>query len=328
MSETPPAVRLVTVADEEAGQRLDNFLLRHVRGVPKTRIYKALRKGEVRVNKGRAKPDTRLVAGDVVRIPPVRESQARGQTHVPARWAERIAAAIVADDTNLLAINKPSGLAVHGGSGVDLGLIESLRLMYPEARYLELVHRLDRDTSGLILVARRASVLRELHAALRGDGVDKRYRCLVAGQWPAHLKQVEAPLERTTRASGERVVRVSGEGRAALTRFRVLERFSGATLLEAKPVTGRTHQIRVHARQAGHPILGDAKYGSPESERCTEQLQLPRLFLHAAALTFTVAERRYQLEAPLDAVLESALARLRRHSDTEAVEHSGEGDQG
>lgn len=298
-------MRLITVSEDEAGQRLDNYLLRQLNGVPKTRLYKAIRKGEVRVNKGRVKPDVRLNAGDIVRVPPVREVQTQSKNHLTARWAERIAASVVLDNDDLLVVNKPSGLAVHGGSGVDVGLIESLRQMYPEQRYMELVHRLDRDTSGLILIAKRASVLRELHGLLRGNGIDKRYLTLVYGRWPAYMKEVDAPLDKFSLPSGERMVKVSGEGKRALTRFQVVARLQGATLVEAKPVTGRTHQIRVHARHAGHPILGDPKYASPESQALTERLGLKRLFLHAASLRFTTNTQRYELKAPLPAELQA-----------------------
>lgn len=302
-------VRLLTVSDEESGQRLDNYLLRLLSGVPKTRLYKAIRKGEVRVNKGRVKPDTRLHGGDVVRVPPFRESDKPAQA-TSHRWMERIRANIVLDEGDLLVINKPSGLAVHGGSGIDAGLIETLRAMYPEQRYLELVHRLDRDTSGLIMVARRASALRELHDQLRRDGVDKRYQCLTLGRWPAHLKKVDAPLEKYALGSGERMVKVSGEGKSSITQYRVLRRWKHATLIEAKPVTGRTHQIRVHCRHVSHPILGDSKYETPEAAALARELGLTRLFLHAASLNFQLGGERYRLEAPLPEELERVCARL------------------
>ncbi|EED35138.1 ribosomal large subunit pseudouridine synthase C [Luminiphilus syltensis NOR5-1B] len=311
MSENRVSARLVTVTEEESGQRLDNYLLRTLQGVPKTRLYRAVRKGEVRVNKGRAKVDLRLKAGDTVRLPPLVASQPKGPAPVSGRWRKAIGGSIVLDTADLLALNKPSGLAVHGGSGVDVGLIESLRAMFPEQRYLELVHRLDRDTSGLILVAKRASVLRDLHAQLRDGEIDKRYQCLVSGRWPAYLKQVDGPLERYSLASGERRVRVSVDGKPSLTRFRVLERFQDATLLEAKPVSGRTHQIRVHALQAGHPILGDAKYSNAESEALTAAVTANRLFLHAESLRFKLGDHPCELSAPLDSSLRAVLERLR-----------------
>jgi 23S rRNA pseudouridine955/2504/2580 synthase len=221
-------------------------------------------------------------------------------TRIPDRWSQRIDRSIIHNDKDLMVIDKPTGLAVHGGSGVQFGLIESLRQMFPDQRYMELVHRLDRDTSGLVMIAKRASTLRELHALLRGDGVDKRYLALVAGKWPAHRARVEASLEKTALPSGERIVRVTPEGRRSLTDFRVVERYRGATLVEAKPVTGRTHQIRVHAQHAGHPILGDPKYGSEEQFALAKAHGLKRLFLHAQRLEFRLGGRRYYFEAQLD----------------------------
>ncbi|MEE4202115.1 MAG: 23S rRNA pseudouridine(955/2504/2580) synthase RluC [Halieaceae bacterium] len=306
-----PGVRFITVSADEAGQRLDNYLLRSLPGVPKTRIYRAVRKGEVRVNKSRAKAETRLDAGDQIRVPPISVTERRDAGQVPSQWAERIRRAIVLDRPELMVINKPTGLAVHGGSGVSVGLIESLRKLYPEQRYMELVHRLDRDTSGLILVAKKASVLRDLHAQLRGDKMDKRYLALVAGKWPAHTRLVNAPLEKISLKSGERMVRVAAGGRPSKTAFRVIERFPGATLIEAKPITGRTHQIRVHSLHVGHPILGDAKYRFDESDALTVSLGLKRLFLHAAALSFTVGDETISLEAPLDEELTSVCDALR-----------------
>lgn len=304
----PRQARILTIEENGAGQRLDNFLMRELKGVPRTRLYRALRKGEVRVNKGRARADYRLVAGDQVRIPPLRVPTPGERAPAPNALREELDRAIVYEDDSLLVVNKPSGLAVHGGSGVSFGMIETLRQMRPDAAYLELVHRLDRDTSGLVLVARRAAVLRELHRLLRDKEVDKRYLALVAGKWPAATRAVDAPLEKNVLQSGERMVRVGRDGKPALTEFRVLERLPGATLVEAMPVTGRTHQIRVHARHAGHPLLGDDKYSSPESQALTRELGLRRLFLHAESLRFTLAEAgEFKLHAPLEASLERAL---------------------
>ena len=293
-------VQFIELSDEESGQRLDNYLMRVLGGVPKTRIYKAIRTGEVRVNKGRAKPERKLNAGDVIRIPPISIAAREEGRRVPDRWSQRIDRSIIHNDSELMVIDKPTGLAVHGGSGVQFGLIESLRQMFPDQRYMELVHRLDRDTSGLVMIAKRASVLRELHTLLRGDGVDKRYLALVVGKWPAYRARVEASLEKSALPSGERIVRVTPEGRRSLTDFRVIERYRGATLIEAKPVTGRTHQIRVHAQHAGHPILGDAKYGSEEQLNIAKTHGLKRLFLHAQRLEFRLGGQRYCFEAPLD----------------------------
>lgn len=296
-------VRLIEVTDLDEGQRLDNYLLRILNGVPKTRLYKAIRKGEVRVNKGRAKPETKLALGDVVRIPPFQEQERGAPKAASHFWVEQLREAIVYDAGDLLVIDKPSGLAVHGGSGITAGLIETLRLMYPDQRYLELVHRLDRDTSGLIMVAKRASVLRELHEQLRSDRIDKRYQALVIGRWPAHLRSIDAPLEKYSLGSGERRVKVSSAGRKSLTQYRVLSRWRQATLLEAKPVTGRTHQIRVHCRHVNMPILGEQKYAVPESDELTARIGLDRLFLHAARLSFELSGSRVVLEAPLPPAL-------------------------
>ena len=297
-TQTEVPVEWRVVLPEEAGQRLDNFLQRVRGGVPKTRIYRAIRKGEVRVDKGRVKPDIRLEAGVCVRIPPLRVPE-KAEAAGAAGWRSRLRAAIVREEATLLVINKPPGLAVHGGSGVNVGLIETLRAMYDTDRYLELVHRLDRDTSGLLLVARRASTLRSLHGLLRSNGVDKRYLCLVSGRWPAHLKRVDAPLEKFSLPSGERRVKVAATGRQSLTTFRVVTRWPSMTLVEAKPVTGRTHQIRVHCQHAGFPILGDAKYADDAADRLAEKLRLKRLFLHAASLSFRLEEQNYSLQAAL-----------------------------
>jgi 23S rRNA pseudouridine955/2504/2580 synthase len=303
-------VRFLTVDERGDGQRLDNFVLRECPAVPKTRLYRAMRKGEIRVNKGRAKPDQRLALGDIVRLPPLQTPEPRQIGAAPPGWQERLAASVVFEDDQLLAINKPSGLAVHGGSGLQFGLIETLRAMRPETRFLELVHRLDRETSGLILIAKRPAALKALHALLRGrGGIDKRYLALTQGRWPRHLRLIEAPLQRFERKSGERQVRVAREGKPSQTEFRIRESFRTTTLVEARPITGRTHQIRVHALHAGHPILGDNKYANAESEELTRELQLKRLFLHAESLAFRLDNKSYELFAPLDSELQSILDR-------------------
>ncbi len=309
---SPRQARLLTVDDNTAGQRLDNYLLRELKGVPRTRLYRALRKGEVRVNKGRVRADYRLAAGDIVRIPPLQQPRTPQAPYIPSRQSAQIARRIIHEDDNLLAINKPSGLAVHGGSGLSFGLIECLRHLRPDARYLELVHRLDRDTSGVILVAKRAPILRELHRQLREKHIEKRYLALVAGTWPRALRVVDAPLEKNVLQSGERMVRVSREGKRAVTQFNVVERLRGASLIEARPITGRTHQIRVHAQQAGFPLLGDEKYGNDTTAGFARQIGLKRLFLHAASLRFSLPDSgELNLDAALDTELEIILEKLR-----------------
>jgi len=317
MKTNPPAVQIVAISADEAGQRIDNFLRTQLKGVPKSMIYRILRKGEVRVNKKRIKPEYKLVAGDEIRIPPVRVAERDEQTVSPklAKVAS-LADAILYEDDWILVMNKPSGTAVHGGSGLSFGVIEGLRALRPEARFLELVHRLDRDTSGVLLVAKKRSALRFLHEQLREKGMQKDYLALVRGSWPSHLKVVQAPLLKNILQSGERVVRVNSEGKPSETRFKVEERYAHATLVKASPVTGRTHQIRVHTLHAGHPIAFDDRYGEQEFDRQLATTGLNRLFLHAAALTFTHPNSGevMRMEAPLDERLKQCLKVLRQQA--------------
>jgi 23S rRNA pseudouridine955/2504/2580 synthase len=315
MTNTPSqtsGVQMLEVSPELAGQRIDNFLRTQLKGVPKTLIYRILRKGEVRVNKGRIKPEYKLQAGDMVRVPPLRLPERDEPVPLAQGLLERLDAAIVYEDKALIVLNKPAGIAVHGGSGLSFGVIEALRQLRPDAKELELVHRLDRDTSGLLMVAKKRSMLRHLHQELRGDGVDKRYMALVRGRWDAGKKQVNAPLLKNTLRSGERMVEVTEEGKDALTLFRVLRRFGDfATLVEARPVTGRTHQIRVHARHAGHSIAGDSKYGDEEFSSVVRDLGGKRLFLHAYALKVPLPDGgELNLEAPVDDLWARTLERL------------------
>ena len=290
-SQTATGVQLLEVSAGLEGQRIDNFLLARLKGVPKTMIYRILRKGEVRVNKGRIKPDYRIKEGDIVRVPPMRMTQADEPTPLAKGLLERLEAAIVHEDKGLIVLNKPAGIAVHGGSGLTYGVIEAFRQMRPQCKEIELVHRLDRDTSGLLMIAKKRSMLRHLHEALRGDGVDKRYMALVRGRWPASRKQVDAPLQRSNVRSGERMVEVNPEGKEALTLFKVIRRFGEfATMVEANPITGRTHQIRVHALYAGHAIAGDTKYGDEEFSKEIREMGGKRLFLHASDLKFTLPD--------------------------------------
>jgi len=303
---------MLEVSPEFAGQRIDNFLRNQLKGVPKTLIYRILRKGEVRVNKGRIKPEYKLQAGDLVRVPPLRLAERDEPAPLAQGLLERLEAAIVYEDKALIVLNKPAGIAVHGGSGLSYGVIEALRQLRPDAKELELVHRLDRDTSGLLMVAKKRSMLRHLHQELRGDGVDKRYMALVRGRWETGKKQVSAPLLKNTLRSGERMVEVTDEGKEALTLFRVLRRFGDfATLVEARPVTGRTHQIRVHARHAGHAIAGDSKYGDEDFSREIRELGGKRLFLHAYGLKVPLPDGgELNLEAPVDEVWSQTLGKL------------------
>ena len=311
-------VRTVVIDDERDGQRLDNFLLSHLKGAPRSVIYKIVRSGQVRVNGGRVKPETRLDAGDQVRIPPVRLVEP-GEKGVPAKGLlEAMAASIVFEDARLLAINKPSGVASHGGSGISFGVIETLRALRP-GQELELVHRLDRDTSGLMVIAKKRSALRELQALLREDpavqarGIAKRYLSLLVGRMPDGVMSVDAPLHVGLRQGGERHVQVNAAGKASLSHFRVLERRGGHSYCEVRIETGRTHQIRVHAQHIGHPVAGDDKYGDAEvNRRLREQVGLRRLFLHAASLEFALDGGKvpYVLNAPLAPELVEVLDRL------------------
>lgn len=306
------SVRFVTVEPDVAGQRVDNFLRTQLKGVPKSMIYRILRKGEVRVNKGRVKPEYKLVADDVVRIPPVRVSEGMPG---PSPKLDKIAALesqILFEDERIIVINKPSGIAVHGGSGLSFGLIEGLRALRPNANFMELVHRLDRDTSGCILIAKKRSALRHMHEQLRIGQMDKRYQALVAGHWPENRFKVKAPLRKNVLQSGERMVSVSEDGKPSETRYRILQKFDNATLVEASPITGRTHQIRVHCLHAEHPIACDPKYGDSEFDEAMRQKGLNRLFLHAHSISLIHpgTEERVKFSAPLDATLTNTLKAL------------------
>ena len=306
---------MVAIAEDDAGQRIDNFLRTQLKGVPKSMIYRILRKGEVRVNKKRVKPEYKLEAGDEVRIPPVRVAEREEEAVSPK--LQKVAAlsdVILYEDDHILVLNKPSGTAVHGGSGLSFGVIEGLRALRPEARFLELVHRLDRDTSGVLLVAKKRSALRSLHEQLRVKTMRKQYLALVRGQWQSHVKVVNAPLRKNDLQSGERVVRVSSDGKPSETRFRIARQFAEATLVECSPITGRTHQIRVHTQHAGHPIACDDKYGEAAFDEKMRTLGLKRLFLHAWKLSFThpADDREMQVEAPLAPELDAFLNKLAR----------------
>ncbi len=265
------------------------------------------------MNRARVKASYKLQDGDQVRIPPVRVAQRDEAVRPGDKLLQRLEQAILHEDRRLLVLNKPSGVAVHGGSGLNYGVIEALRVLRPKEQHLELVHRLDRDTSGCLLVAKRRSVLRTLHELLRGSGVDKRYVALVAGRWEQERAKVDAPLLKNQLKSGERMVTVNPDGKSALTHFRVLEHLPGATLLEARLITGRTHQIRVHLAHLGTPILGDQKYGDAASTEMSRELGLKRLFLHAESVAFSWPEEDGEMhfQAPLEPALVKLLQKLR-----------------
>lgn len=314
-------VRHVTVGEDDVGTRLDKFLLRQYPGAPRTRLFRMVRKGEVRLNGKRAAVDSRLGLGDAVRLPPLREmageavsEQGEGVSHgkteagtprtraVPKALLQTIEAAILHEDERLLVVNKPAGVAVHGGSGVSFGIIEALRASRPTDS-LELVHRLDRDTSGVLLIARKPAVLRMLHASLReGEGFEKRYLALLKGNWQLGKKRLDLPLRTDLRSGGERTVRVREDGKEAVSDFRPVQFFGRmASLMEVSILTGRTHQIRVHAAYAGHPVAGDDKYGDREFNEIMRDYGLARMFLHASSISFVWPDKGtpFSINAPL-----------------------------
>lgn len=315
-AEAMTSVRILTVPADRAGQRLDNFLLGQLKGAPRSLIYKLVRSGQVRVNGGRAKAERKLEGGDEVRVPPVRLNEEGDKAGPPAAFMKRLEDAIVFEDDRLLALNKPSGVASHGGSGISFGAIETLRALRP-GKTLELVHRLDRDTSGLLIVAKKRSALSELQALLRedhGSGIRKHYLTLLVGRMPDGTMTVDAPLHVGLRQGGERHVHVNPIGKESISHFKVLERKGGHSYCEVRIETGRTHQIRVHAQHLGHPVAGDDKYGDPDvNKRLRDQIGLKRLFLHAASLEFFLDNGKtpYLLNAPLADELAEVLNRLK-----------------
>ena len=311
----PPASarpQTVTVGEESAGQRLDNFLIRQLKGVPKTHVYRIIRSGEVRVNKGRAHADTRVEIGDVVRLPPVRISEKVEEKLAHPAPAREFP--ILFEDEHLIAIDKPAGVAVHGGSGVSFGVIEQLRRARPDAKFLELVHRLDRETSGILLVAKKRSALNKLQDQFRERETGKTYLALVAGAWPANKKVIDQPLHKYLLADGERRVKVVAkddpDGMRSITLVKVARKLQDFTLLEVTIKTGRTHQIRVHLASNGHPIAGDEKYGDFELNKRLAKAGFKRMFLHAWKLRFAhpATGEEIALQAPLPPELEQALA--------------------
>ncbi|MBA3486357.1 MAG: RluA family pseudouridine synthase [Lysobacter sp.] len=305
--------RTVCVPEDRGGQRLDNFLLGQLKGAPRSLVYKLVRSGQVRVNGGRAKADRKLEGGDQIRIPPLRLDEPGEKPTPPQGFMNALDAAIVFEDARLLALNKPSGVASHGGSGISFGAIETLRASRP-GHTLELVHRLDRDTSGLLIVAKKRSALTEMQALMREEGgISKRYLALLCGRMPDGVMSVDAALHVGLRQGGERYVQVHHAGKPSLSHFRVLERRGGQSYCEIRIATGRTHQIRAHAKHIGHPVAGDEKYGDPEvNKRLRDQAGLKRMFLHAATLEFKLdgGKTPYLLNASLAPELVDVLDRL------------------
>ena len=305
------SVSLITVAEHEAGQRLDNYLIKILKGVPKSHIHRIIRAGEVRLNKKRCKPDSRIQTGDLLRIPPVRTAEKQRSSENRAQAVPAREFTIIYEDDALLVIDKPAGIAVHGGSGVSFGVIEQIRRARPDARYLELVHRLDKDTSGLLMIAKKRSALVKLHEAIRNDHPKKIYLALGVGKLPNDSFHVKLPLFKYTGAQGEKMVRVSEDGQSAHTIFRVLNRFSDdllhqvglshLTLVQATLKTGRTHQIRVHLQSQHCPIAGDERYGDYQANKRLQKLGLKRMFLHAAELHLDhpLTGEKLILKAPL-----------------------------
>jgi 23S rRNA pseudouridine955/2504/2580 synthase len=305
-------VRYIEITSSHDGQRVDNFLFTQLKGVPKSMVYRVLRRGEVRLNGKRIQPSQRLQAGDNLRIPPVRigEQRERSSQPLPA-FITNLQNAIIYEDHNIIVIDKPAGFAVHGGSGIDFGVIEVLRIIRPEEQFLELAHRLDRGTSGCLILAKTIDALRLIQDALKARQVEKRYFALVRGYWDCGSRDIDMPLQRNVPCGGERLVKVTAAGRPALTKLRPVSSFREASLIEAIIATGRTHQIRVHAAHIGYPLAGDKKYGDPifNSIMCT-QYGLNRLFLHAYSLMIPLCDRKIVVSAPLSTELEAVLYSL------------------
>jgi 23S rRNA pseudouridine955/2504/2580 synthase len=307
--DVPHGVRQVEIGPERDGQRIDNALMTILKGVPKSMIYRLLRTGQVRVNGKRAKPDTRLSLGDMLRIPPVRVAERTAEQAASQGAIAAAADAVIFEDKHFLVIDKPTGMASHGGSGVSHGAIELLRQARPK-EHLELVHRLDRDTSGVLVFAKTRAGLTGLQAAIRANEVTKQYLCLMVGHPPKARFDVNAPLQKSILQGGERMVRVSEGGKPSLTFFREVEQFPGSRLMQATLGTGRTHQIRVHAAHIGHPLAGDTKYGDKEANKRFRERGLNRLFLHASNMSFELDGRSYGFSAPLPEELKNFLDTL------------------
>lgn len=304
-------VQMVRVQRAHDGQRVDNYLMRELKGVPRSRIYRFIRRGEVRINKKRCKPETKLQQGDQLRIPPYTGSESREVAKLQPGLRDYLLDNILFEDDQVLVVNKPTGLAVHGGSGIRLGLIEALRQIKPEWKALELAHRIDRDTSGCVVVSKKSIFLKHIQREFKAKTISKTYLALVHGAWPQEVKAVDAPLKKTEIKEGEKVVRVSEEGKPSFTGFTVLENFKAATLLEARPETGRTHQIRVHCQHAGHAIVGDDRYTQNGADGRLGAVD--NLCLHAWKIEFSVPDKaeNISVEAPVDGHLEGLISKLK-----------------
>ncbi|VAW81723.1 Ribosomal large subunit pseudouridine synthase C [hydrothermal vent metagenome] len=308
---TKAEIRLIEVSDAESGQRIDNYLMKHLKGVPRSMIYRLLRKGSVRVNKKRKKPDYRIEAGDIVKIPPIRTAESTN-IDIPAHQADKIRQCILYEDDVLMVLNKPAGLAVHGGSGLAWGLIELVRQTWPEHKSIELVHRLDRYTSGCLLLAKTRAALLDIQQQIQAHDLHKSYLAVTQGQWPRSEVKVETALRKNVIQGGERMVMVDPEGKEATSYFRTRQQFSTAALCEVEIVTGRTHQIRVHAASEGHALAGDQKYGDSEFNKQFKLVGLNRIFLHAhkISLRHPLSNKVMVVEAPLPVELRSVLHKL------------------
>jgi 23S rRNA pseudouridine955/2504/2580 synthase len=308
-----PAVSLWVVSATNQGQRIDNFLTTRLKGLPKSRLYRALRSGEVRVNKKRVKENYRLQEGDQIRIPPVRVAKPEATPQASPNFLQLLEESIIFEDNALIIVNKPSGVASHGGSGIKLGIIEAFRQLRPKAKFLELVHRLDRETTGCMILAKKPSVLKELQGLFLVGGIQKTYLALVAGSWDngQKVRTVSQPLLKNTLSSGERIVKIHSEGKASKTTFKLLEGFAKASLIEASPHTGRTHQIRVHTAYLAHSILGDEKYGDTALNKA---FKVKHLLLHSASLQFKLGDQDFYISACLDSEFKRILAQLQAKS--------------
>lgn len=307
-----PKVRWLEITEENKDQRLDNFLITQLKGVPKTRIYRSIRKGEVRVNKGRIDNKYRLAIGDNVRIPPLRTAIQGVATNPSVVLTDHLEKDVLYEDESLIVLNKPAGFAVHGGSGIHAGVIETLRLLRPHAPFLELAHRLDKETSGCLLIAKKRVALKALHVLFRHNGIHKIYLALLVGEWQQKNQWITVPLLRSTNPAGERLVKANQDGKLASTYFKRIQQYQAFTLVEASPKTGRTHQIRVHATCLGHPIVGDNRYGDEVANNNLRRKGYKRLFLHAEQLKFAhpITGKMMYFKAPLAADLQKQLATI------------------